>query len=47
MNMLAKLKKNFSLRGLYFLYEEFFGTRASDFGYIADNVTITPPPCGF
>lgn len=42
--MLAKLKKNFCLRGFYFLYKEYFGTRRRDFGHIADNVTITPPP---
>lgn len=41
--MLAKLKKNFCLRGFYFLYKEYFGTRRRDFGHIADNVTITPP----
>mgnify|MGYP004482512417 FL=1 len=44
MSMLAKLKKNFSLRGLYFLYKEYFGIRIRRFGYIVDNVTITPPP---
>lgn len=43
MNMLAKLKKNYSLRGLYFLYKEYLGIRTRSFGYIADNVTITPP----
>lgn len=41
--MLAKLKKNFCLRGFYFLYKEYFGTRKHKFGYISDNVTITPP----
>lgn len=43
MKMLAKLKKNFCLRGFYFLYKEYFGTRKHKFGYISDNVTITPP----
>lgn len=43
MNMLAKLKNNYSLRGLYFLYKEYLGIRSRSFGYIADNVTITPP----
>ena len=47
MSMLAKLKKNFSLRGFYFLYKEYFGIRKRDFGYITDNVTITPPPNSF
>lgn len=43
MKMLAKLKKNFCLRGFYFLYKEYFGTRKHKIGYISDNVTITPP----
>ena len=37
------IKQNRFLRGLYYLYKYYFGYSRKSFGYIADNVTITPP----
>ncbi len=38
------LKNNRFVRGLYYLYKNYFDHQKSKFGYIADNVTLTPPP---
>ena len=37
------IKQNRFIRGLYYLYIYYFGYSRKSFGYIADNVTITPP----
>jgi acetyltransferase-like isoleucine patch superfamily enzyme len=37
------IKNNRFIRGLYFLYNNYFGAAKKDFGYISDNVIITPP----
>jgi len=41
--MRTKFKNNRFIRGLYFLYQSFFGTKISSFGHFAENVIITPP----
>ena len=38
-----ELKKNRFVRGVYFLYKPYFGYGKKSFGYIGENVTITPP----
>ncbi len=43
MNFLRKIKNNRWIRGFYTLYSNFFGHKRSAFGYIANNVIITPP----
>ena len=43
MSIVRKLKSNPSIRGLISLYKEYFGVRRQGFGYIADNVILTPP----
>lgn len=43
MNILRKIKNNRWIRGFYTLYRNYFGHKRSAFGYIADNVIITPP----
>lgn len=41
---LGGIKNNRFIRGLYFLYRDYFGSlKRSRFGYIGDNVTLTPP----
>lgn len=45
MIVISKLKKNPTFRGLLSLYREYFGIKKSQFGYIADDVTLTPPLC--
>ena len=38
------IKQNRFIRGLYFLYRDYFGCcKRSKFGYIADDVTLMPP----
>lgn len=37
------LKKNKVLKAFYHMYLYYRGCDSSDFGYIADDVTITPP----
>ena len=39
----SALKNNRFIRGLYFLYRNYFGYSRKSFGYIADDVTLTPP----
>lgn len=41
--MIRKIKNNRFLRGIYFLYQSFFGSKRNRFGYIADSVIVTPP----
>lgn len=44
MSLKSKLRKNRFIRGVYFLYRDYFGCcKRSGFGYIADDVTLTPP----
>jgi acetyltransferase-like isoleucine patch superfamily enzyme len=41
---LKKLKNNRFIRGVYFLYSDYIGSaKRNKFGYIGDNVTLTPP----
>ena len=40
------LKDNRWIRGLWSLYSNYFGVNRNKFGYIADNVIITPPLSG-
>lgn len=37
------IKNNRFIRGVYFLYKQYFGANKNKFGYMADNVIITPP----
>lgn len=41
--MNRKIKNNRFIRGFYFLYQSYFGVKRDRFGYISDNVIITPP----
>ncbi len=43
MGLKQKIKHNRFVRGLYFLYKAYFGYRRHVFGYLSDNVTLTPP----
>ncbi len=43
MSKFRKLKDNRLIRGLFFLWDTYFGWKKSEFGYIADNVVLTPP----
>ncbi|MBR3677618.1 MAG: acyltransferase [Alistipes sp.] len=43
MGLKSKIRQNRFIRGLYFLYKTYFGYSRKSFGYIADNVVITPP----
>lgn len=44
MDIKKKLKHNRFIRGLYFLYRDYFGSlKRSKFGYIGENVTLMPP----
>lgn len=44
MKLLNKIKNNRFIRGVYFLYRDYFGSlKRSKFGYIADDVTLAPP----
>lgn len=37
------LKNNSFIRGMYFFWKSTFLNKKSDFGYISDNIRITPP----
>ena len=37
------LKNNGFIRGIYFFFKRYFCCNKSGFGYIADNVVLTPP----
>lgn len=44
MNISQKIKNNRFIRGAYFFYRNYFGCcKRSKFGYIADDVMLTPP----
>ena len=44
MSLKSRLKNNRYIRGMYFLYRDYFGCcKRSSFGYIADDVTLMPP----
>ena len=44
MNIIKRIKNHRFIRGLYFLYRDYFGSmKRSNFGYIADDVTLMPP----
>jgi acetyltransferase-like isoleucine patch superfamily enzyme len=40
---MRRIKNNRFIRGFYFLIKTYFGFKRKSFGYIADNVIITPP----
>lgn len=40
---MRRIKNNRFIRGVYFLIKNYFGFKRKSFGYIADNVIITPP----
>lgn len=40
---MQKLKYNRFIRGIYFLYNRYFGAARSEFGYVANSVIISPP----
>jgi len=40
---MTRLKNNRFVRGVYFLFLNYFGAPRNEFGYIADNVIISPP----
>ena len=42
-NIKQIVKNNRYIRGIYFLYHNYFGYSRKQFGYIADDVTLTPP----
>ena len=43
MNIIKSFKNNRFIRGIYFLYKSYFGYSGRKFGYIGDNVILTPP----
>lgn len=43
MSIKRKLKDNLLIRGFYFLIQNYFGWGRDRFGYVAENVIITPP----
>ncbi len=43
MDLLKSFKNNRFIRGFYFLYRDYFGYSRNKFGYIADDVTLSPP----
>lgn len=44
MNIIKKIKEHRIVRGIYFLYRDYFGNmKRSRFGYIGENVTLAPP----
>ena len=44
MGIIHKIKNHYIIRGLYFLYRDYFrDCKRSRFGYIADDVTLMPP----
>lgn len=43
MSIIRKIKDNRLIRGTYFLLSDYFGWKKSKFGYIGENVIITPP----
>ena len=43
MSLVLILKNNRFIRGLYFFYKRYFSCNRVGFGYLADNVSLTPP----
>lgn len=43
MSFIRKIKNNRLIRGTYFLLSDYFGWKKKRFGFIADDVIITPP----
>ena len=44
MGLIHKIRNHYIVRGLYFLYRDYFrDCKRSRFGYIADDVTLMPP----
>lgn len=43
MSIFNKLKQNRWVRGIFFLYKNYFGYKRKQFGYIAKDVQLTPP----
>lgn len=43
MNIAKSIKSNLFIRGLYMLLHNYLGIRKTSFGFIGENVTITPP----
>lgn len=43
MKISRSIKDNRIIRGLYMLYSNYFGWKHNKFGYIANNVILTPP----
>lgn len=44
MGLIQKIKNHYIVRGLFFLYRDYFrDCKRSRFGYIADDVTLMPP----
>ena len=43
MDIVRKIKNNRWIRGFYFLFRNYFACKRSKFGYIAKDVTLTPP----
>lgn len=43
MNVARIIKNNLFVRGAYVLWAGYFGARRDAFGYLADNVKLTPP----
>lgn len=42
-SIINKIKGNRFIRGIYFLYRHYFGYSRKSFGYIGEDVTLTPP----
>lgn len=42
-SIINKIKGNRFIRGIYFLYRNYFGYSRKSFGYIGEDVTLTPP----
>lgn len=42
-SIINKIKGNRFIRGIYFLYLNYFGYSRKSFGYIGEDVTLTPP----
>ena len=43
MSLIEKIKKNRFIVGFYFLYRRYFGYPKNAFGFIGENVTLSPP----
>ena len=43
MNILRSIKNNRFVRGIFFLYRSYFGYSRRSFGYIGEDVSLTPP----